>query len=167
MTQPPDESPDFLAKPVSPSGDQSPRRDQTPPPPSYGEPTSPYVAQPPPGAVPGQPAYTPYGPTPGLPGYPFARAHNGANVAMGLGIASVVCAIGTFLCCVTAPGVLCGPFAIALGVRARTEMSQNPGAYNNEGAAMTGLVTGVIGTVLGLAMIGLAVFFFGFVFSFS
>ncbi|MCW2812675.1 MAG: hypothetical protein JWN84_130 [Nocardioides sp.] len=158
MTQPPDETPDFLAKPASPSGEQ-------------GEPTlpmpSPYVAQPGYGTppVPGQPPYSPYAAAPGVPGYPLARSHTGANVAMGLGITSVVCALLTPFICITIPGVLTGPFAIALGVRARKEMSQQPGAYNNSGAAMAGLVTGIIGTVLGLAMIGLVVFFVGFLFS--
>ncbi|MDO9458286.1 DUF4190 domain-containing protein [Nocardioides sp.] len=180
MTQPPDETPDFLAKPVSPSGEQPGEQpsdrtsDQPPPPPTYptyggGEPTSPYVSQPGHGGVPPQPGYQPYAqpyaPVPGMPGYPFAQAHSGANVAMGLGITSVVCALGTFVCCVTIPGVLAGPFAIALGVRARKEMQERPGLYNNEAAATTGLVTGIIGTVLGLAMVAIVVFFFGFLWS--
>jgi hypothetical protein len=146
MTQPPDETPDFLAKPVSPSGDQpSPPGPPEPPSPAYGAPGY---------------GYTPYAPGPGMAGYPFAQAHNGANVAMGLGIASVVCAVLTPFVCITLPGVLTGPFAIALAVRARKEMSQSPGLYNNAGAAMTGLVTGIIGTVVGLAIVALGVFFF-------
>lgn len=174
MTERPDDTPDFLRKPS----------DESAPPtsPSYGqEPTSPYVTpeQPtapypaqggpgygPPPPVPG--GYAPYG-APGapgwMPGYPFAQAHSGANISMGLGITSLVCSLGTFVCCVTLPGALTGPFAIALAVRARKEMQQNPGLYNNEGAATTGLVTGIIGTVLGLVMIGLVVFVFGFIFS--
>ncbi len=159
MTQPSDETPDFLAKPGPPSGEQP---GPTPPPPPYG---SPYVSEP----APGQPPYGPYAPygaaTPGAPGYPFAQAHNGANVAMGLGITSVVCAVLTPFVCITMPGVLTGPFAIALAVRARTEMGQRPGAYNNAGAATAGLVTGIIGTVLGLLMIGLTLFVIGAVFS--
>ena len=147
MTQPPDETPD-LTKPVSPSGEPSP-----------------YVAHPGPPPAPGYPPYSPYAAGPGMPGYPFARSHTGANVGMGLGITSVVCALLTPFICITIPGVLTGPFAIALAVRARKEMSQNPGVYNNDGAAITGLVTGIVGTVLGLAMIGLAVFFVGFLFS--
>jgi hypothetical protein len=54
-----------------------------------------------------------------------------------------------------------------LAVRARKQMQQEPGRYNNEGAATTGLVTGIIGTVLGLVMIGVVVFFLGAVYSFD
>ncbi|WP_148611317.1 DUF4190 domain-containing protein [Nocardioides rubriscoriae] len=154
MTQPPDESPDFLEGPVSPSGEQ----------PSYGgEPTGPTH----PYASPPAPGYAPYAPAPGMAGYPFAQAHGGANVAMGLGIASVVCAVLTPFVCVTMPGILTGPFAIALAVRARKEMSQQPGLYHNAGAATAGLVTGIIGTVLGLLMIALVVFVVGVLFSFG
>lgn len=159
----PDDTPDFLAKPVPPSGD-APSDEPTGP---YavqepGAPTTPYTQHPlhhhPPAP------YAPYAPVPGMPGYPFAQAHGSANVAMGLGIASLVCAITTPFFCFPMVGVLCGPFAIVLGARARGDMSREPGRYNNEGAAMAGLVTGIIGTVLGLAMIGLVVLFFGALF---
>ncbi len=146
MTQRPEEpepTHPYLAKPVSPSG---PEGDSAPPPP----PPTPY-----------QP-YAPYG---AVPGYPFAQAHGGANTAMGLGIASLVCAVGAFVVCITIPGVLCGPFAIALAIQAQREMKANPGRYNNEGAATAGLITGIIGTVIGIAAIALVVFFFGFLLS--
>jgi len=143
----------FLAKPVSPSG---PHESSAPPPPPPPTATTPY------GAVPGYPPYAPYGV---VPGYPFAQAHTGANTAMGLGIASLVCALGAFVVCITIPGVLCGPFAIALAIRAQREMRVNPGRYNNPGAATTGLITGIIGTVIGIGAVALVVFFFGFVFS--
>lgn len=154
MTTHPEEPVD-LTKPSSGGEPTLPLPGQQPPSP-YAAPPSPYV---------GPPAYTPYGQ--GAPGYPFAQAHSGANVSMGLGIASVVCAILTVFCCFTAPGVFAGPFAIALGVRARTQMQERPGAYNNEGAALAGLITGIVGTVLGLAMIALVVFVVGTIFSFS
>lgn len=159
MTQPSDETPDYLAKPVSPSGERPPE-----PPPAtapYGSPYAqqPYAEQP--------PAYQPFVPY-GQPGaYPFAQAHGGANVAMGLGITSVVCAVLTPFICITMPGFLTGPFAIALAVRARREMAASPGAYNNGGAATAGLVTGIIGTVLGLLMTALVLFFVGAVVGFA
>ncbi|MEO9324518.1 DUF4190 domain-containing protein [Nocardioides sp. C4-1] len=168
----PDDTPDFLAKPAAPSSDAETQPfPATPVPPSGGpsgpgpEPTTPYTqhvhhepAQPP------YAPYAPYAPVPGMPGYPFAQPHGGANVAMGLGIASLVCAVTTPFFCFTMVGVLCGPFAIVLGARARGDMSREPGRYSNEGAAMAGLVTGIIGTVLGLAMIALVVLFLGAVF---
>jgi hypothetical protein len=168
--------PDFLAKPVSPSGDQAA---QQPAPPAnpyvsgqpgqqgqpYGQPYQPGPPQggyaPPPGAA----GYGPYGGYPGgAPGYPFAQAHGGANTAMGLGITSVVCALATFVCCLAIVGTVTGPFAVVLALRARKDMRENPGLYNNEGAATTGLVTGIIGTVLGLAATALTIFVFGFLF---
>jgi len=84
---------------------------------------------------------------------------------MGLGIASVVCALGTFLVCITLPGIFCGPFAIRLGLKAQREMRANPGVYNNASAATTGLITGIIGTAIGTLTILLVVVFFGFALS--
>lgn len=162
MSERPDEpsgTPDWLAKPVSPSGEQPPY-DPNP----YGAPT------PPPDGPSGPPAWTPYSPPAGgypggVPAYPFGQPHKGANTAMGLGVASLVCAVTMPFVCITMPGVLCGPFAIALGLKAQREIRASPGVYNNPGAATTGFVTGIIGTVAGVAMIGLVVLFFGFVFS--
>ncbi|WP_139977708.1 DUF4190 domain-containing protein [Nocardioides litoris] len=187
MTQPPEDRPDGsgrhddptvapgssdrwrpdLSKPASPSGDQAPPapgwgqqgQPGPPPPPQVG--WAPY-GSPPPGPY-GSAASgpTPYGGVPGYAGYPFARPHGGANTAMGLGITSLVCAFATFLCCVAVVGVAAGPFAIVLALRARKEMAASPGTFSNEGAATTGLVTGIIGTVLGLAGVAVAVFFIG------
>ena len=98
-------------------------------------------------------------------GYIVTRPHQGANTAMGLGIGSVVCAGLALLCCVTLPGVLMGPFAIVLAVRAQREISRNPGVYTNAGAATTGLVTGIIGTGVGALVVVLVLTFLGFAFS--
>lgn len=165
-----------LSKPVSPSGDQplGPGPD----------PTSPYAAGPPPGPHPTQPfpsqpypqpypqagpppgAYgAPYGayPVPGAPGYPFGQAHGGANTAMGLGIASVVVSVLGGLCCGIAAvvGVVLGPIALVMSLRARKDMAISPGLYNNPGAATTGLVTGIIGTVIGVGAVVLTALFIG------
>jgi hypothetical protein len=166
----------------SPSGGQEPGSAGEPiqPPPSYPYPDSPsgspyqqqpyqqYPQQP---ASPYQPPYqqypqaSPYGVQPYGAGGLFAKPNGKANTAMGLGIASVACAVLTLVCCVTIPGVLCGPFAIGLAIIAKKEMDEQPGAYNNPGAAQTGLITGIIGTVLGVLMIVLVVAFFGFAIS--
>ncbi len=136
------------------------------------EPTRPYLAEPAPPSGESPPAptapYQPSGPVP-PPAYgampylpPFRQPHPHAGTAMVLGIVSLVCALGTMVVCVSLPGFLCGPFAIALALRAQRDMRDAPGAYSNEGAAMTGLVTGIIGTVVGLAMTVGLVLFFGF-----
>lgn len=148
MTERPDEPTEPLP-PVSPSYD----------------PGNPYGAPEPTQPLPG---WTPYAPphsgyaVPQQPVY-FAAGHQGANTAMGLGIASLVCAAATPFVCITLPGIFCGPFAIALAVKAQREIRAEPGRFNNAGSATTGLVTGIIGTVLGVAMIGLVVLVFGFV----
>ncbi|WP_134766982.1 DUF4190 domain-containing protein [Nocardioides sp. 1609] len=111
----------------------------------------------------GPQGFQPY--PPGAYSYGYRPAHSGANTAMALGITSVVCAVLTFVVCVTLPGVLCGPFAIALALRAQKEMRTVPGHYTNESAATTGLVTGIIGTVVGLGVIALVVLYAGFVVS--
>ena len=161
MTQPPgppDETPDFLAKPVSPSGDQAPPPlppPASPPAPSYGEPASPYTspAQPPPAYA---PRYAPYG-----SGYPFAQPHGGATTGLALGIVSVVCSVMALVTCFSIVGALAGPFAVVLGARARKEMEQSPGRYTNPGVATAAFVTGLVGSVLGIAVVGLLVLVFG------
>ena len=170
----------------SPSGDQHPGGADNPtePPPPYQ--ASPYQPpyQPPPQPQPEQPyqqypqpaspyqqpyqqypTASPYGAQPYGGAGLFSKPNGKANTAMGLGIASVACAVLTLVCCVTIPGVLCGPFAIGLAISAKKEMDAQPGAFNNPGAAQTGLVTGIIGTVLGVLMIVLVVAFFGFALS--
>jgi len=168
----------------SPSGDQNPggAGEPTLPPPSQPYPASPgetpYPQQPPQypqyPAAPASPyqqyAPSPYGAQPyGASPYAgaglFTKPNGKANTAMGLGIGSLVCAVLTPVCCITIPGVLCGPFAIGLAVIAKKEMDAQPGVYNNAGAATAGLITGIIGTVLGVLMIVLVVVFFGFAIS--
>lgn len=100
-------------------------------------------------------------------GYVISRPHKGASISMGLGIGSVVCAGLALLCGVTLPGVLMGPFAIVLAVRAQREIGRNPGAYSNAGAATTGLVTGIIGTGVGVLVVVLVLLLLGFAFSFG
>lgn len=124
----------------------------------YQQPASPYQQQ-----YPGYPGASPYGAQPY--GGVFSKPNGKANTAMGLGIASLVCAVLTPVCCITIPGVLCGPFAIGLAISAKKEMEAQPGVFNNAGANTAGLITGIIGTVLGVLMIVLVVAFFGFAIS--
>jgi hypothetical protein len=137
-------------------GYQQPYQQPYPPQPTspYQQPYQPYAASP----YGGQPYGAPYG---GV----FSKPNGKANTAMGLGIASLACAVLTLVCCITIPGVLCGPFAIGLAISAKKEMDAQPGVFNNPGAAQAGLITGIIGTVLGALMIVLVVAFFGFAIS--
>ena len=78
---------------------------------------------------------------------------------MVLGIVSLASLVlAPFLCGLTLPGVLTGPFAIWLGLSARGEIDREPGRYSNRSHAVAGLVCGIIGSALALmAVAGLAV----------
>ncbi|GAA4683726.1 DUF4190 domain-containing protein [Nocardioides nanhaiensis] len=126
------------------------------PPSSFPPPRHHQQPPPPPGA------YTPgayYQPHPGLLGY--QQQHGGAATSMTLGIISLVAvAVSPLLCCVTLPAALTGPFGIALGARALRAIDAEPGRYANRSQATTGILTGAIGTALGLVMLVLLLFVF-------
>ena len=73
--------------------------------------------------------------------------HRGAKTSLTLGIISVACLLTSFLC-LTIPGVFCAPFAWAIGAKAKREIDASPGTYGNRGAAQTGMVLGIVCTVL-------------------
>ncbi|MFB7458859.1 DUF4190 domain-containing protein [Streptomyces sp. NPDC056188] len=130
------------------------------PPPGFGAPTAGSV--PPPPVAPTGPG-VPTGPVPGgygYPAYPAAGqgwpgmpmpAQNGmGTAAMVLGILSCVmfCVYGIF-------SVVLGVLAVVFGVKGRRKADR--GEANNRGQAQAGLITGIIGIVLGLATIALVI----------
>lgn len=115
--------------------------------PPYGSP--PHGYQPMPGYAPPMPY-----------GYGITQNHSGATTSMVLGIISLASALLTPFCFITAPGILTGPFAIWTGLRARKQIDAEPRTYGNRGAAVAGLITGIIGTAIGLALIAAAVLLF-------
>ncbi|MFJ2563193.1 DUF4190 domain-containing protein [Streptomyces sp. NPDC087568] len=130
------------------------------PPPGFGAPTAGSV--PPPPVAPTGPG-VPTGPVPGgygYPAYPAAGhgwpgmpmpAQNGmGTAAMVLGILSCVgfCFYGIF-------SVVLGVLAVVFGVKGRRKADR--GEANNRGQAQAGLITGIIGIVLGLVTIALLV----------
>lgn len=124
------------------------------------------------------PAAAPPAPTPPAPygaGYPTtsspyqvapqylrsvgAPTHPLATTSLVLGIVGLVALALTPFLFVTFVGVLCSPFAIWLGVRARREIRRNPQAFSGEGVATGGFVTGIVGVVLSvLALIAVVAF---------
>lgn len=145
-----------------PAGGEGPAWPQPYPPAAAGPASLPPAPQ--------QPYQQPYPPTsypqgvfhqphPGLLGY--QQQHGGAATSMTLGIISLVAvAVSPLLCCVTLPAALTGPFGIALGSRALREIDAAPGRYANRSQATTGIITGAIGTAIGLVLLVLLLFVF-------
>lgn len=71
--------------------------------------------------------------------------------AMILGIGAIAGAIIFF--CFYIVGLLCGIPAIVLGMLAKKEIDGSHGAQTGRGMATAGLVTGIIGVVLNLALL--------------
>ncbi|NYI99704.1 hypothetical protein HNR19_000403 [Nocardioides thalensis] len=130
-----------------------------------------------------QPPYDPY--QPGQPhqpeqpyaapqnpvyGYGYGVNHGGATTSLVLGITSIaVAVIGGCMCLFLGSlAAVIGPFGIWQAVKARREIDAAPAQYGNRGNAVGGLVTSIIGTVLGgLVVVAsiLVIAFYGFVFS--
>ena len=87
-------------------------------------------------------------------GVPPSAATGGENKT--LAIISLVCGILSCLCCVS---VITGPAGAIMGWMAKGKAEQNPREYGGRGLAMGGLITGIIGTLLGIALIVMQIFF--------
>lgn len=134
-------------------------------PPAY--PGTPYPQQPgypPQPGYPQQPGYPPQGyPQPGYgqpgygyPGYPgYARPeHPQANTALIVGIVGL--AGGLTFCGVP---LLASPFAWVIGQRAKNDIDREPERWGGRDHANTGMILGIVGTVLlALALVGLLIF---------
>ena len=101
----------------------------------------------------GQPQYgqPQYGQPYGQPGYP--RNNGKAVAALWTGVGAIVLS----LCC--GVGILAGPVAIVLGVRARNEIRAH-GEQGGAGMATAGIVTGAVAIVLSIALVALIVLAF-------
>lgn len=155
--------PGAATPPAAPPSAHHPSAPPPVPPPGYGAPGSvppagsdPYGAGA--SAVP-PPPVAPTGPgTPGgygYPGYPQGYGWPGAPMAQqnGMGIAAMV--LGILSCCLFClygvVSVILGVLAVVFGIKGRRKAER--GEANNHGQAVAGLITGVIGIVLGLAVI--------------
>lgn len=134
-----------------------PAADQTPPP-GYGPP--PYGAAGPAAYPPAQ-GDNPYAaPTAaGAPAAAYAYAYSQPAMlpTSGKAIASMV--IGICSIVIYFLGFILGPLAIGLWASARNDFKQIPPAYKGQGLATAGLVTGIIGTLIGLFMVGIIILF--------
>lgn len=111
------------------------------PPAPYQNPYEPAGQQPGFSPTYGQAAYG-YRGTPGHPQPVAPPDHPRSTTAMVLGLVGL---IGTFTFCLP---VFLGPFAWAIGAKARKEIDANPGQYGGRGQAVAGMVMGIVTTVL-------------------
>lgn len=129
--QPEQSGPQFNPQSGFPVGGDQPG---TPPPyPAAGG--TPYTAPQPPYAGQPQPGY------PGFPTYVLPD-HPKATTALVVGLVSV---IGAFTCILP---ILASPVAWVMGAQARREIRAAPQQWGGESRATTGMVLGIIGTVL-------------------
>lgn len=88
---------------------------------------------------------------------PFAPPVAGAAApSQGLAIGSMVCGILSCLCCIS---ILTGPAGVIMGYIARKKANEDPANYGGATFATVGMITGVIGFIIGTAALILQVFF--------
>lgn len=123
----------------------------------YGPPGTPHPhggwadsAVPPPPAGPGGYGYPGYPQGYGWSGMPMAPQNNMGTAAMVLGILS--CCLFCFYGIVS---LVLGVVAVILGIKGKQRADR--GEATNRGQAQAGLITGIIGTVLGIATIALLI----------
>lgn len=136
----------YMTTPSSPPADQTP-------PPGYGPP--PYGASGP-AAYPPTPGDNPYAaPTaaaaPSHAAYGYAYSQPSMLPTSGKAIASMVIGICSIVIYIL--GFILGPLAIGLWASARNDFKQMPPRYKGQGLATAGLVTGIIGSLIGLLMV--------------
>ncbi|WP_327326376.1 DUF4190 domain-containing protein [Streptomyces sp. NBC_01210] len=118
----------------------------------YGYPAAPSLPQPTPGVG------DPYGGYPGYPGYQ-AYGQNGwqSAPANGMGITAMVLGILSvcLFCLYGVVGIVLGVLALIFGIIGRKRAQR--GEATNAGMALSGIILGIIGIVIGLVFIGLMV----------
>lgn len=86
---------------------------------------------------------------------PMSAAGAGQNKT--LAIVSLVLGILSIPCC----GVLTGVPAIIVGIIAKNKVNSNPSEFGGAGLALGGIITGVLGTIIGIILIIVQVFLGG------
>lgn len=76
--------------------------------------------------------------------------------SQGLAIAAMICGILSCLCCLS---VFTGPAGAIMGFIARKKANEDPANYGGGTFATVGMITGVIGFIIGIALIIMQVFF--------
>jgi hypothetical protein len=87
---------------------------------------------------------------------PFQPPVAAGGPSQGLAVGSLVCGVLSCLCCLS---VLTGPAAVIMGFVAKKKADEDPSQYGGRGMAMGGIITGIVGFLIGIALIILQVFF--------
>ena len=149
----------------SPFGEQMPPSYETPstppfkePEPALNEPSDPFGASEPVNQPMQQSEWTP----PAAPEQSWQNQEIGQNTPFQpppagnagpnqtLAIVSLVTGILSCLCCFS---ILTGPAAIVMGFMAKNKISQNPNEFGGGGLALGGMITGAVGTLIGIVVI--------------
>jgi Domain of unknown function (DUF4190) len=146
----PTQSPAQLGATVGP--DPDPARSSAGPAPDYPPPGYPAPASLPPGypAPASLPPGSPYGPPPAPGGYGYPGGGPGYGIAPktnGLAIAAMICSF--FFWVYAIPGIV----AIVLGFIARGQIKRSNGTQTGSGMALTGIIVGFAGLVIGVVLI--------------
>jgi hypothetical protein len=86
---------------------------------------------------------------------PMSAAGAGQNKT--LAIVSLVLGILSIPCC----GVLTGVPAVIVGFIAKSKINSNPSEYGGAGLALGGIITGVLGTIIGIILLIVQIFLGG------
>ena len=89
---------------------------------------------------------------------PFQPPAAGAGQNQTLAIVSLVSGVLSCLCCFS---IITGPAAIIMGFMAKGKADADPANFGGRGLALGGMITGVVGTLIGLAAIIIQLFFGG------
>ena len=89
----------------------------------------------------------------------FAVGAAGSGSDSGLAVASMVVGIVSVVGCMFygLPSIVCGPVAIVLAQKAKTAIRDGRRSPSGSGFAQAGLITGIVGSVLGLLGVGVIV----------
>jgi hypothetical protein len=88
---------------------------------------------------------------------PFEPPPVGAGgPSQGLAVGALVCGILSCLCCLS---IFTGPAGIVMGYMAKKKADEDPAQYGGRGMALGGMIAGIAGTLLGITLIILQIFF--------
>lgn len=164
MSPPP--SPFSTSEPEPPAPSFIEPEPEPAPPPMADEPET--MIQPPPAFEPPPPAPVEQWTPPPAPDANWQNQEIGSNTpfnpppagvagqSQGLAIAAMICGILSCLCCLS---IFTGPAGAIMGFIARKKANEDPANYGGGTFATVGMITGVIGFIIGISLIILQVFF--------